>query len=51
MQCARLSFQGYCSEWSTRGVAGTKKVGGQTMRYFHLSCKLKYAEELVGSRY
>ena len=31
-----------------RGVAGTKKVwGGQTIRYFHLSCKLKYAETLL----
>ena len=29
----------------TRGVVGTKKCvwGGQTIRFFHLSCKLKYA--------
>ena len=24
-----------------------KKVGGQKIRYFHLSCKLKYAEALL----
>ena len=33
-----------------RGVAGTKKVGGQTIRYFHLSCELKYAEALLYTR-
>ena len=34
------------------GVTGTKKVegGGQTIRYCHLSCKLKYAEALLMTR-
>ena len=37
----------YTSILSIRGVAGTKKWGG---RYFHLSCKLKYAEALLQTR-
>ena len=48
--CLALRVRYVCYTLAEGYIAGTKKVGGgggQTIRYFHLSCKHKYAEALL----